>query len=110
MIDGRLVTPSPQNFLDGITRRAVMALAQARGIAVEEREVWPQDLERASEVFLTGTAAEITPVREIDGQHYQVGPLTPKLIDDFAVLVAQPDCEGFGESVHLGSVEVERAA
>jgi branched-chain amino acid aminotransferase len=110
VIDGRLVTPSPQNFLDGITRRAVIGLAQACGIAVQEREVWPEDLERASEVFLTGTAAEITPVREIDGRHYQVGPLTPKFMDDFAALVTQADCEGFGESAHLASAELEQAA
>jgi branched-chain amino acid aminotransferase len=101
LIDGRLVTPRPDNFLDGITRRAVMGLARARGIAVEERDVWPHDLPRASEIFLTGTAAEIVPVRELDGRHYQVGPLTPMLLDDFAALVTRDDCEGFGESTHL---------
>ncbi len=110
MIDGKLVTPRPDNFLDGITRRAVMGLAQARGIAVEERDVWPADLPRASEIFLTGTAAEITPVRELDGQHYQVGPVAPKLMDDFATLAARDDCEGFGESTHLADAELGKAA
>jgi branched-chain amino acid aminotransferase len=109
VIDGRLVTPRPDNFLDGITRRAVMGLARARGVAVEERDVWPDDLSRASEVFLTGTAAEITPVRELDGRHYQPGPLAPKLMDDFASLVARDDCEGFGESAHLAEVDRDAA-
>jgi branched-chain amino acid aminotransferase len=108
LIDGRLVTPRPDNFLDGITRRAVMGLARARGLAVEERDVWPHDLPRASEIFLTGTAAEIVPVRELDGQHYQVGPVTPMLVDDFAALVKRDDSEGFGESTHLA--DDERAA
>jgi branched-chain amino acid aminotransferase len=110
MIDGKLVTPRPDNFLDGITRRAVMGLAQASGITVEERDVWPDDLPRASEFFLTGTAAEITPVRELDGRHYQVGPVAPKLMDDFAALVARDDCEDFGESTHLLDAELTKAA
>ncbi len=100
-IDGRLVTPTPENFLDGITRRAVIGLARARGLQVEEREVWPEDLARASDVFLTGSASEITPVREIDGRHYQVGPLVKTLIDDFAALVRREDAEGFGENDQL---------
>ncbi|HJQ56846.1 MAG TPA: branched-chain amino acid aminotransferase [Vineibacter sp.] len=110
VIDGTLVTPRPDNFLDGITRRAVMSLARGRGVTVEERDVWPADLARASEVFLTGTAAEITPVRELAGQHYQVGPLAPRLIEDFATLAARTDCEGFGESTHLAEVELGNAA
>jgi branched-chain amino acid aminotransferase len=110
VVDGKLVTPRPENFLDGITRRAVIGLAQACGIAVEERDVWPGELARASEVFLTGSASEITPVRELAGQHYQVGPLTPKLIDDFAALVMRDDCEGFGESAHLADIELGQAA
>jgi branched-chain amino acid aminotransferase len=66
VIDGKLVTPTPENFLDGITRRAVMGLAGKRGWSVEERAVIPEELDEASEVFLCGTAAEIVPVREID--------------------------------------------
>ncbi len=52
-----------------------------------ERYIRPEELAAADEVFLTGTAAEITPVREIAGQHYQVGPITRHLIDDFAAAV-----------------------
>jgi branched-chain amino acid aminotransferase len=101
VIDGKLVTPTPENFLDGITRRAVMALARARGWTVEERAVHPDELAQASEVFLCGTAAEIVPVGSVDRHRYQVGPIARALMADFQKLVRQPDCEGFGEATHL---------
>jgi branched-chain amino acid aminotransferase len=101
VLDGTMVTPTPENFLDGITRRAVMGLARKRGIEVNERQVRPEELGRASEVFLCGTAAEIVPVGSIDGHHYQAGPVARAMIEDFQRLVRQPDCEGFGESTHL---------
>ena len=100
----------PDNFLDGITRRAVMGLAKKRGLAVEERTVPPSDLDRASEVFLCGTAAEIVPVGSIDGHHYQSGPYARTLMADFQKLVRQPDCEGFGESTHLAPTGASLAA
>jgi branched-chain amino acid aminotransferase len=103
VIDDRMVTPTPENFLDGITRRAVMGLAQKRGIEVKERQVQPEELGQASEVFLCGTAAEIVPVGSIDGHHYQAGPVTRTLMADFQKLVRQPDAEDFGESTHLMS-------
>jgi branched-chain amino acid aminotransferase len=103
VIGGKLVTPRIENFLDGITRRAVMALAGRRGWAVEERAVWPEELDEASEIFLCATAAEIVPVGAIDRRRYQVGPLTRALIEDYQELVRQPDCEGFGESGHLAT-------
>ncbi|MDI1284740.1 MAG: branched-chain amino acid aminotransferase [Reyranella sp.] len=101
VIDGTLVTPTPQNFLDGITRRAVMGMARKRGWCVEERAVMPEELGRASEVFLSGTAAEIVPVGSIDGHNYQAGPVARTLMADFQKLVREPDSEGFGESTHL---------
>ncbi|WP_421996535.1 branched-chain amino acid aminotransferase [Reyranella sp.] len=101
VIDGTLVTPTPENFLDGITRRAVIAMARRRGWTVEERAVKPEELRRASEVFLCGTAAEIVPVGSVDGHHYQAGPVARTLTADFQALVREPDCEGFGESTHL---------
>ena len=101
VIDGTLVTPTPENFLDGITRRAVMGMARKRGLAVEERTVMPEELARASEVFLSGTAAEIVPVGSVDGHHYQAGPVARTLMADFQKLVRAPDSEGFGESTHL---------
>jgi branched-chain amino acid aminotransferase len=101
VIDGRLVTPTPHNFLDGITRRAVMGMARARGWTVEERDVMPEELGNASEVFLCGSAAEIVPVGSIDQLHFQAGPVAKTLMADFQKLVRAPDSEGFGEATHL---------
>jgi branched-chain amino acid aminotransferase len=100
---GKLVTPKVENFLDGITRRAVMGLASKRGWATEERAVMPGELDEASEVFLCGTAAEIVPVGAIDQRRYQVGPITRALMADYQALVRKPDCEDFGESGHLAA-------
>ncbi len=101
VIDGRLVTPTPHNFLDGITRRAVMGMARARGWTVAERDVMPEELGTASEVFLCGSAAEIVPVGSIDQHHFQAGPVAKTLMADFQKLVRAPDSEGFGEATHL---------
>jgi len=102
-IGERLVTPKVENFLDGITRRAVIGMAAKRGWAVEQRAVMPEELADASEIFLCGTAAEIVPVGAIDRQHYQVGPMTRALVEDFKTLVRQSDSEGFGESAHFAA-------
>jgi branched-chain amino acid aminotransferase len=101
VMDGRLVTPTPHNFLDGITRRAVMGMARTRGWTVEERDVMPEELNKASEVFLCGSAAEIVPVGSIDQHHFQAGPVAKTLMADFQKLVRAPDSEGFGEATHL---------
>ncbi|HZS84807.1 MAG TPA: branched-chain amino acid aminotransferase [Stellaceae bacterium] len=82
-IDGELHTPTPDCFLDGITRRAVMGFARNRQIKVVERAIMPEELARAQEVFLTGTAAEITPVGEIDKYRFTPGPITTALIEEF---------------------------
>jgi branched-chain amino acid aminotransferase len=89
-IDGKLHTPTPDCFLDGITRRTVIGLAKARGIEVIERHIMPEELASAQEVFITGTAAEVTPVREIDEHEFQVGRLTRELITDFDALTHRP--------------------
>lgn len=101
VIDGALVTPRVDNFLDGITRRAVIGMAQRHGWTVEERTVKPAELARASEVFLCGTAAEIVPVGSVDGHRYQPGPVARTLMADYQSVVRAPDAEGFGESAHL---------
>ena len=82
--NGELHTPTPDCFLDGITRRTAIALAEARGVKVVERAIMPEELAHADEVFLTGTAAEVTPIREIGPHHFQVGPLTRQLVEDYA--------------------------
>jgi branched-chain amino acid aminotransferase len=82
-IDGNLHTPTPDCFLDGITRRHVIGLARARQIKIIERPIMPDELSKASEVFLTGSAAEITPVREIGQYKFTPGAMTKQLIEDF---------------------------
>ncbi len=89
--DGALHTPTPDCFLDGITRRTVIELAKKRGITVVERAIMPEDLAEAEEVFLTGTAAEVTPVGEIDAHHFQVGPITRFMIEDYDEIVRAPE-------------------
>jgi branched-chain amino acid aminotransferase len=86
-IDGKLHTPVPDCFLDGITRRTVIDLARKRGIEVIERAVSPEDLDLAQEVFLTGTAAEVTPVGEIGEHRFQDGRMTRALMADFDAAV-----------------------
>lgn len=83
VINGALHTPKPDCFLNGITRQTVIAMAKERGIPVFERHILPEELRSAQEVFVTGTAAEITPVHAIDDLTYQTGPITRLLIDDF---------------------------
>jgi branched-chain amino acid aminotransferase len=85
VIDGELHTPKADCFLDGITRRTVIQLAKDNGITVHERHIKPEELARAQEVFLTGTAAEITPVGEIDGKMFVVGGITHQLMAAYAL-------------------------
>jgi len=93
-IDGVLHTPTPDCFLDGITRRAVMGLAKARQIKVIERAIMPEELAKAQEVFVTGTAAEVTPVTQIGDHKFSVGPITKQLMADFDKMVRQPETVG----------------
>ncbi len=78
--DGKLHTPEPDCFLDGITKRTVMALAKAHGYEIVQRHIKP---EGASEVFLTGTAVEVTPVREIGEYSFTPGAVTKTLMEDY---------------------------
>lgn len=90
VIDGAIHTPIPDCFLDGITRRSVIQLAKDRGYEVIERHIMPEEIDNAQEIFVTGTAAEVTPVRAIDDRRYQVGPVTGQLVDDFRALTRAP--------------------
>jgi len=83
MPDGTLHTPIPDCFLDGITRRTVIGLARDAGIEVVERVIMPEDMAQAREVFLTGTAAEVTPVGRIGELTFTPGEVTKTLIDAY---------------------------
>lgn len=81
--DGKIHTPTPDCFLDGITRRTVIELAKRRGIEVIERAIMPEELADFEECFLTGTAAEVTPVSEIGPYSFVVGDIPRQLIKDY---------------------------
>ena len=78
--DGALHTPIPDCFLDGITRQTVIELAKDRGIEVVERHIMPEEVADMQEVFIVGTAAEVTPINQIGDVHYQVGEVTRDLL------------------------------
>ena len=85
--DGVLHTPTPDCFLDGITRRTVMDLARARGHEIVERAIMPEELAGFSECFITGTAAEVTPVSEIGPYKFMPSDISKNLMDDYTALV-----------------------
>jgi len=85
--DGALHTPTPDCFLNGITRQTVIALARKRGIEVIERAIWPEELEGFEQFFVTGSAAEVTPVREAGPWRFEVGEMTLQLRKDYLDLV-----------------------
>ena len=85
--DGKLFTPTPDCFLDGITRRTVMELAQKRGVEVVERAIWPDELESFEQMFLTGSAAEVTLVRSAGPWNFEPGDLSRQLQRDYDDLV-----------------------
>jgi len=81
--DGVIHTPTPDCFLDGITRQSVIGLAKARQLQVIERAIQPEELEGFEQCFLTGTAAEVTPVSEIGPYRFTVGDITETLMNDY---------------------------
>jgi branched-chain amino acid aminotransferase len=85
--DGALHTPTPDCFLDGITRRTVIGLAKKRGLQVVDRVIMPDELGTFSECFLVGTAAEVTPVSEIGPHTYKPGKISETLINDYSAAV-----------------------
>ncbi|MBD2745087.1 branched-chain amino acid aminotransferase [Microvirga sp. BT688] len=85
--DGIVHTPIADCFLDGITRRTVIDLAKRRGFEVAERRIMPDELPSFNECFITGTAAEVTPVSEIGPHKYQPGNMTKVLMDDYSAEV-----------------------
>jgi len=85
--NGSIHTPTPDCFLDGITRRTVMDLARKRGIDVVERAIWPEELEGFEQMFITGSAAEVTFVRSAGPWNFEVGELPRQLARDYDDLV-----------------------
>ena len=85
--DGQLHTPIPDSFLDGITRRAVIEIAKSKNIKVNERKISPDEMKKFVGCFLTGTAAEITPVSKIDKFDFKVCELIKDLSDSYQNIV-----------------------
>ena len=93
VMDGELHTPTPDCFLDGITRRTVISIARRHQMKVVERVIELDEVPRAAEVFLTGTAAEVTPVRQIADWRFTPGPVTETLLRDYEALVRMSPAE-----------------
>jgi len=87
VFDGALHTPTPDCSLDGITRQAVIGIARRLEMKVVERAILPEEMAGASEVFITGTAAEVTAVRQIGEHRYTPGRVTETLVAEFRKLV-----------------------
>ncbi|PCI61122.1 MAG: branched-chain amino acid aminotransferase [Kordiimonadales bacterium] len=85
--DGELHTPTPDCFLDGITRRTVIGLAEKRGIKVIERAIMPEEMAGFEQAFLTGTAVEVSPLSEVGPYTFEVGDMTKALMKDYDALV-----------------------
>ncbi|MBB3808935.1 branched-chain amino acid aminotransferase [Pseudochelatococcus contaminans] len=85
--NGELHTPDPEGILNGITRQTVIELAKKRGIPVVERAILPEELSTFTESFVTGTAAEVTPVSEIGEHKFTPGEITTTLLNDYENLV-----------------------
>ena len=85
--DGVVHTPIADCFLDGITRQTVIEIARRRGVSVIERRIMPDEMPDFSECFITGTAAEITPVGVIGPHEYIPGALTAALVEDYTAAV-----------------------
>lgn len=85
--DGELHTPTPDCFLNGITRQTVMELAEKRGLKIVERHIKPEELSTFDECFLTGTAAEVTPVACVDDITFTPGEVCQAMVDDYSAAV-----------------------
>ena len=81
VIAGEIHTPIPDCFLNGITRQTVINLAKQQGINVVEREIFPDEIQNADEIFLTGSAVEVTPVGKINDQTFKVGDITSRILN-----------------------------
>ena len=87
--DGEVHTPTADAFLNGITRQTVIEMLKEKGIRVIERHIMPEELEGFEQCWLTGTAAEVTPVGQIGDYHFVVGALTRDISESYEILVRQ---------------------
>ncbi len=85
--EGKLFTPTPDCFLNGITRQTIMDLARRRGVEVEERAIWPDELESFEQMFITGSAAEVTFIQSAGPWNFEIGDLSRQLQRDYDDLV-----------------------
>ena len=85
--DGAIHTPLPDCFLNGLTRQTVIAMLRERGVEVIERHIAPGEMEGFQQCFLTGTAAEVTPVAEIGPYRFEVGQMTRDMVSGYEALV-----------------------
>jgi branched-chain amino acid aminotransferase len=85
--DGEVHTPAPDCFLNGITRQTVLQMLKERGIRVNERHIEPHEMADFQQAWLTGTAAEVTPIGEIGPYSFEVGELTRSIAGDYEKLV-----------------------
>ena len=85
--DGAVHTPKADAFLNGITRQTVIKLLKEKGISVIERHIMPDELESFEQCWLTGTAAEVTPVGQIGDYKFEVGALTKEISDSYDRIV-----------------------
>lgn len=85
--DGEVHTPTADAFLNGITRQMVIEMLKEKGIRVIERHIIPEELEGFEQCWLTGTAAEVTPVGQIGDYHFDVGALTRDISESYEILV-----------------------
>lgn len=87
MEDGKIHTPKPDCFLNGITRQSVINMLIEQGYEVVERHIKPEELDKVAECFITGTAAEVTPVSQVADFHFNPGSFCRNVMNDFANLV-----------------------
>ena len=85
--DGEVHTPLADCFLNGLTRQTVIKLLKEKGITVHERHIMPEELESFEQCWLTGTAAEVTPVGQIGDYSFEVGALTLDIAETYETLV-----------------------
>ena len=85
--DGEVHTPKPDCFLNGITRQTVIGMLEERSIKVNARHIMPEELEGFEQCWLTGTAAEVTPVGQIGDYTFEVGAMTRDIAESYEKLV-----------------------